>query len=198
MLIQTILFSSKWFLSKVLLLSNYACLNASCRCSSQQLWQSLLSRVVHRHEASRQPCCVIFFPLISSVGFVVFLFCPWINQSVFLIPSDWPDGTMWNINVIFKRSRLKTITHMEPKKLTLFVKRIIKVCKSNEVPVIAKVTFVKVLISFLYFLPSCQTIKLKLSQDLEGCWSLLIFRCWNWRAPTLNRVGLVLLSCPTM
>ena len=108
---------------------------ASCRWSSQQLWQSLLSRAVHRHEASRQPC-VNFFPLISSVGFVVFLFSRWITQSVFLIPSDWPPGTMWNINVIFKRSRLKTITDMELKWLTLLksdslLKRMIKCSTSN-------------------------------------------------------------------
>ena len=62
-------------------------------------WQSLLSRAVHRHEASRQPR-VNFFPICSSVGFVVFLFSRWITQSVFLIPSDWQGGTMWNINVM--------------------------------------------------------------------------------------------------
>ena len=109
---------------------------ASCRWSWQQLWQSLLGRAVHRHEVSRQPCCVNFFPRISSGGFVVFLFCRWITQSVFLISSDWPDGAMWNVNVIFKRSRLKTITDMELKWLTLLksdslLKRMIKCSTSN-------------------------------------------------------------------
>ena len=77
------------------------------------IWQSLLSRAVHRHEASRQPR-VSFFPICSSVGFVVFLFSRWITQSVFF-NTKWLTG--WN-NVKYKcddsqnfqKIQIKTIT----------------------------------------------------------------------------------------
>ena len=86
------------------------------------IWQSLLSRAVHRHEASRQPR-VNFFPICSSVGFVVFLFSRWITQSVF-VNTKWLTG--WNTvkyKCDFQKIQIETITDMELKWLTLFDKK---------------------------------------------------------------------------